>query len=61
MANELIRKALRVHDIRQWQLAKEMGIAEVTLCRKLRDELPKSEQRKIADLVRQMAEGQDER
>lgn len=61
MANEMIRKALRIHDVKQWRLAKVMGIAEATLCRKLRTELPEAEQREIADMIRQMAEGQDER
>lgn len=37
--NEPIRRALRVYDVKQWELAEAMKWAEATLCRKLRTEL----------------------
>lgn len=55
MANEIIRKALRIHDARQWQLAKWLGLAESTLCRKLRTELPEDEQREIVSIIKRMS------
>ena len=51
MSNEKVRKALRVHDVKQWELAKMLGIAEATLSRKLRDELPDDEQDELIRMI----------
>ena len=55
MENLEIRKKLRQADILQWQLAEKMGIAEMTLCRKLRRELPEEEQQKIFKIIDELA------
>ena len=39
MPNKDIRDALRIKDVRRWQLAKALGIGEATLYRDLRTEL----------------------
>ena len=39
-------------DLRQWQVARLMGIHEGTLSRKMREEMPLQEQEKIVDLIR---------
>lgn len=54
-ANEKVRKALRLNDVRQWQLAKMLGVAESTLIRRLRDELPKEEQKKLIRMIEEIA------
>ena len=46
MKNLDIRQALKENNIRHWQLAEALNIAEFTLCRKLRHELSK-EQKKV--------------
>lgn len=47
MANEYIRKALRINNIKQWQIAEVAGISEVTLCRWMRRELSESQRAKV--------------
>lgn len=49
--NREIRKALFENDMKQWELAKLLGVHEVTLIRKLREELPKEEQDRICHII----------
>ena len=51
MANIRIKKALKNKNMKQWQLAKLMGINEFSLSRKLREELPDEETEKILRLI----------
>lgn len=51
ISNKKIRSALSEANIPQWKLAELMGISEFTLSRKLRHELPETEQKRIADLI----------
>lgn len=44
--NQEIRNAIKAAGVKQWMVAKELGISEYTLVRWLRDEL--SEERKKA-------------
>lgn len=50
--NVRVRKELETRRIRQWELAKELGIDEGTLCRRLRVELPEEEQTDLYPLFR---------
>lgn len=58
MTNMAIRKALAVNMVKQWQLAKAMGICDMTLYRKLRNELPEEEQRDLIKKIEEIAKGQ---
>lgn len=51
MANEDIRKAIKKANLTQWKIADFLGISEVTLCRRLRKELPKEEKEEIFELI----------
>ena len=53
MKNARIRIAMVEHDIKQWELARMMGIHEGSLSRRFRDELPEEEQDKIVELIEQ--------
>ncbi len=53
MNNVKIKVAMIEHGVKQWEVAQMMGIHEVTLCRKMRNELPAEEQDRIVDLIRQ--------
>ena len=55
MNNLIIRTALLTYDVRTWQLAKIMGISEPTVYRRLRQELPEEDQKKIAAMIKQYA------
>ena len=55
-ANIRVREALKEAGLRQWELAKLMGMGETTIVRYLREELPKEEQDKIINLIRKHKE-----
>lgn len=40
MKNKDLRDAFRIADVRQWQVAAELGIADSTFTKHLRQELP---------------------
>ena len=52
MANAKIREALKENNLRQWELADLLGIAETTLCVRLRKELPENEKKEIIALIK---------
>ena len=51
MNNIKIRTALTKNGVKYWELAKILGFSDATLSRKLRDELPDSEQDRICRLI----------
>ena len=57
MKNNKVRNAMKTYGVKQWELADLLGLHEVTLCKKLRHELPEDEQKRMIDLIRQHAEG----
>lgn len=56
MKNACIKIAMVECDLRQWQVARLMGVHEGTLSRRMREEMPLEEQEKIVDLIRHHAE-----
>lgn len=54
MANMEIRIKLKNSRIRQWELAEKLGIAEATLSRKFRKELPNEEKEMILSAIDEM-------
>ena len=55
MKNVRIKIAMTENDLKQWQLAKLMGIHEGSLSRRFREELPEEEQDRIIELIRKNA------
>lgn len=55
MENLEIRRKLKEAGLYQWVLAESMGIAEQTLVRKLRRELPEAEKQKILAIIEELA------
>lgn len=55
MENLEIRSKLREKNVFQWQVAKSMGISEMTLVRKLREELTEEEQKNILAIIEEIA------
>ena len=51
MNNKLVRLAMMEHGVPQWKLAKMLGVSENTIWRKLREELPEEEQKKLVKLI----------
>ena len=55
-ANQEIRRALAVNGIRQWELARAMGVSEFTLCKRLRTEVNKDTHDRIMQNIEFLAE-----
>lgn len=55
VANMNVRSMLRIYGLYSYQLAEFMGISEQTLCRKLRNELPKEQQAELIVKIRELA------
>ena len=53
--NRTIRDAMNKYRIYQYELANIMGVHEATVCRMLRNELPKEKQDEIAELIAKSA------
>ena len=55
MANQDIRRTAAGNGVRLWQLADALGIADSSLSRKLRRELPDEEKKKILSVIAKLA------
>lgn len=55
MENLDIRNKLKKKGVFQWEVAEKMGIAEMTLVRKLRRELPETEKKNIFAIIDELA------
>lgn len=49
--NKKIRMKLAEYELTQYDLAKLLGVSEMTVYRRLRDELPEKEQRRICKII----------
>lgn len=54
--NTRIREALKQYGVTRWKLADALGVSEMYVYRALRHELPKEEQERYIQLIRQKAE-----
>ena len=57
MQNQDIRRAAAGNGVFLWQVADVMGIADSSLSRKMRKELPEDEKRKIFGIIQDLAMG----
>lgn len=55
MRNQDVRQAASSAGVRLWRIAEAMGIADFTLSRKLRRELPPEEKRKVLSIIQELA------
>ena len=58
-ANEDVRRFIRAHDVRTYEVARHLGVHENTLLRWLRDELPEDRKEMIKIAVTEVAEEND--
>ena len=56
MVNQDVRRAAAGAGIKLWQIADALGIADCSLSRKLRKELPQEEKEKIFSIIQQLTE-----
>lgn len=55
MQNQDIRRAAAGAGVKLWQIAEAMGIADCSLSRKLRRELPADEKERIYEIIRRLS------
>lgn len=60
MNNKKVRLKMVEHEITQYGLSKLLGVSEMTVYRRLRDELPEDEQDRIVELIEQSGGEADE-
>lgn len=49
--NTKVKVAMAIYDLKQWEVAKLMGINETKFSKMLREELPEAEQNRIVALI----------
>ena len=54
MTNKKIRDAIRIANLKQWQVADALGIHEATFCIWLRHELPAEKQKHILAVIAEL-------
>lgn len=59
MSNTRIKIKMLKSGIKQWELARLLGISESALSRKLRDELPEEEQDRIVAVIERGKENEE--
>lgn len=55
MKNIEIRNLVKTTGVKMWQIADVLGIADTTLCRKLRKELSQKEKEKIISIIQRLS------
>lgn len=56
VSNQDIRRTAAGAGVKLWQIAEALGIADCSLSRKLRRELPAEEKEKILSVIRELAQ-----
>lgn len=54
MANKQLKIAMLKNEIRQWQVARRLGMTEFSLSRKLRQELPEPERERLMEIIEEL-------
>ncbi len=55
MANQDVRAKIKEAGVRAWMVAEEMGMADSSLSRKMRHELPEEEKKKVFAAIKVVA------
>ena len=58
MTNQSIRIALIQNDVRLYELAAALHVSEATMSRKMREEMPEEEQKRIVNVIDGMKKGE---
>ena len=55
MCNDRIRTEAKANGVKLWQVAERLGFPDFAFSKKLRRELPETEQEKIVEIIKQIA------
>lgn len=58
MKNRAVHEAFEKSNVKKWEVAEKLGIADTTFSKKLRKELPESEKQKILKIIEGFASEQ---
>ena len=58
MSNTALKQEMRAAKVRQWQIADELGVCEMTLVRLLRRDLPEEKKAHIRSIIAKLKEEQ---
>ena len=53
-ANMKVRRAAKAAGVPFWKVAKQMGVSEPTITRKLREELPAEERKRFLKIIKEL-------
>lgn len=56
MSNEALRRFAAGNGVKLWQVAEALGIADTSLSRKMRKELPPDEKERIVRIIRELSQ-----
>ena len=56
MSNEALRRFAAGNGVKRWQVAEALGIADTSLSRKMRKELPPDEKERIVRIIRELSQ-----
>lgn len=56
MSNEALRRFAAGNGVKLWQAAEALGIADTSLSRKMRKELPPDEKERIVRIIRELSQ-----
>ena len=56
MSNEALRRCAAGNGVKLWQVAEALGIADTSLSRKMRKELPPDEKERIVRIIRELSQ-----
>jgi len=56
MTNQDIKRTAAGAGVKLWQIAEALGIADCSLSRKLRKELPEQEKQKILSIIQELSQ-----
>jgi len=54
-ANMIVREKAKYHNVRLWQVADRLGMKDYQLSKKLRKELTTEEQRRVIEVIEDLA------
>ena len=56
MSNEALRRFAAGNGVKLWQVTEALGIADTSLSRKMRKELPPDEKERIVRIIRELSQ-----
>ena len=53
--NRSIKEAAKAAGVKMWQIAKAMGISDMTLCRRMREDLSPEQEQEYIEVIKKLS------